>query len=183
MNRDPATYREASEGPKNAIDELPAIIREIIAENWTKELPRTESGFIRQCSQLAAVALVALIREGRLDAIAEGIGGTDNDVAKFIVTEIIYAPNPRLTAQCCDIVFGLKITGASEQQLSDAHGMTRANVSNICTSLKDCYTGKPGPGMKSNEAVKKYRAKRIGKRSKDGGDWQFQKRFQKAFKL
>lgn len=169
MNRDPSQFHEASERPDMAaIDRLPEVIRQIITDNWTRDLPRTENGFIRQASQLAAVALVALLREGRLSALLGDMGTADANLCKLIVSEIICAPNPLLTAQCCDIVFSLKITGRTQEDLSREHGVTKGLVSAICTALKDTHTGKPGSGMKSNLAVKKYKAGRIGKAAKKG---------------
>jgi len=182
MNRDPSQFHEASERPDMvAIDKLPEVIREIITDNGTRELPRTEKGFIRQASQLSAVALVALLREGRLSALVGDMGTADRDLAKLIVSEVIHAPNPLLAAQCCDIVFSLNITGRTQEDLSREHGMTRANVSAICTSLKDTYTGKPGSGMKSNLAVKKYKTGRIGKAAKNGAQFLYMPRL--AMKL
>ena len=76
--RDAAQFNEASERPDmEAIDRLSEVIREIITDNWTRELPRTEKGFIRQASQLSAVALVALLREGRLSALLGDMGTAD----------------------------------------------------------------------------------------------------------
>ena len=174
MNRDAAQFNEASERPdESAIDRLPEVIRQIIADNWTRELPRTEAGFVKQCAQLSAVALVALLREGRLSALLGDMGTHDSNLAKLIVSEIICASNPRLTAQCCDIVFSLKITGRTQEDLSREHGVTKGLVSAICTALKDTHTGKPGTGMKSNQAVKKYQAGRIGKAAKRGSPWEF----------
>ena len=179
MNRDASEYTEASERPDMAaIDRLPEVIRQIIADNWTRELPRTEAGFVKQCSQLSAVALVALLREGRLSALLGDMGAMDSNLCKLIVSEIICAPNPLLTAQCCDIVFSLKITGRTQEDLSREHKVTKGLVSAICTALKETHTGKngigkPGTGMKSNLAVRKYKAGRIGKAAKKGVPFPF----------
>lgn len=177
MNRDPSEFNEAGERPDmGTIDRLPEVIREIITDNWTRELPRTEKGFIRQASQLSAVALVALLREGRLSALLGDMGTMDSNLCKLIVSEIICAPNPLLTAQCCDIVFSLKITGRTQEDLSREHGVTKGLVSAICTALKDTHTGKPGDGMKSNLAVKKYKAGRMGKAAKNGAPFRYMDR-------
>jgi hypothetical protein len=168
--RDPAQYHEASQRPDmGAIDAIPDLIREVIEQNWNRELPRTEKGFVKATVQLSAVALVALLRQGKLSPLM-GELGQDSALGKFILTEILFAPNARLTAQCCDVVFGMAIEGKTETQLGVEHGMTRANVSAICTALKDTYSGKPGVGLKSNKAVKKYQALRMGKRAKPTGE-------------
>ena len=168
--RDPATYNEASERPDmGAIDGIPDLVREVIAQNWNREIPRTEQGFVKATTQLSIVALVALLRQGKLSPLM-GELGQDSALGKFMITEVLFRPNARLTAQCCDIVFNLCIEGKTETQLGAEHGMTRANVSAICTALKDTYSGKPGVGMKSNKAVGKYRALRMGKRAKPTGE-------------
>ena len=177
--RDPSTYNEASSHPNmGAIDAIPDLIREVIEQNWNREIPRTEKGFVKATTQLSAVALVALLRQGKLSPLM-GEMGQDSALGKFILTEVLFAPNARLTAQCCDVVFGMAIEGKTETQLGVEHGMTRANVSAICTALKDTYSGKPGVGMKSNKAVKKYQALRMGKRAKPTGEaWGGMSKFQ-----
>lgn len=179
--RDPAEYREASKGADvESIDRLPDVIAEIIAEQWDGRLPTRET-FVKTAARLTGLCLHTLLVDGRLAALLGDMArkGSDQDRAEWILAEVLAAANPLLVAQCCDIAFDYKLQpGKTETDIGKEHGLTKATVSAICTSLKETYTGKPGTGMKSNAAVEKYAQIREGRRAKPlPQEWAFAERF------
>lgn len=181
--RDPAQYHEARTDPAE-IDKIPELVAECIGENWNGRVPAKDQ-FVSAVSQLACVALLELFKRGKLAALTGSMPEIEDGkrLATHAIAEVIAARNPRMVAQCLDITFGLGIQGGRTQEdIGLEHGVCRATISGICTTLKETYTGKPGTGMKSNEAVEKYKRLRLGRRAKAmPAAWEFANLFQQEF--
>lgn len=181
--RDAAEYKESKTNAAE-IDKIPELVAQCIAEHWNGRVPPKDV-FVREVAKLTSIVLYILLKDGKLAALTGGMAEIEDGrrLATHIIGEILVAKNPRMMAQCCDLAFGLGIQGGrTETNIADEHHVGRATVSGICTTLKETYTGKPGTGMKSNEAVEKYRANRIGKRAKPlPSQWEFAELFARQF--
>lgn len=181
-SRDPACFNEASTKADagEAIDKIPAHVRQFVEEHWNGRLPAREA-FAAEVTELACMAMVSLVREGKLAALLGELPAVEDGrrMATVITAEVLSARNPRLTAQCADIAFDLRVQrGRGETEIAAEHGLTRATVSGICRQLVEIYSDKPGTGMKSEAAVEQYRMLRKGKRAKPmPATWEFAEKF------
>lgn len=136
-------------------------------------------------TKLSCVVLAELVREGKLDVLIGRLAqvGDEKRLATHCIAEVMAAKNALLMAQCCDVTFELGLQGGRTQQdIGEEHHLGKASVSAICTTLKETFTGKPGTGMKSNDAVQKYSNIRKGRRAKPmPAVWEFADTLLRAF--
>lgn len=178
--RDAADYHESSYTPDvAACDSLDDVLTEIIEQKWPSKWPReiipAQIKFFRRI-------LKAYLDSGHTVQVdvrrMEG-----RELLACLIAEIIAAPNARLMARCVDFVFSLNVQlGMSETEIAELEGLTKATASNYCVQLKKVYRdGKPAPGMKSREAVAKYKDLRTGRSSRGPRQqWAFANAFQTA---
>ena len=74
--RDPAEYKEASTkaDASEAIDKIPAHVRQFVEEHWNGRLPSRDA-FAAEVTTLACMAMVSLVREGKLAALLVALIG------------------------------------------------------------------------------------------------------------
>lgn len=179
--RDAADYHEASYTPDvAACDSLDDVLAELIEQRWPSKWPREiMPAQIKFCRRI----LRAYLDCGHTDQVdirrMEG-----RELLACLIAEIIAAPNARLMARCVDFVFSLGVQlGMSETEIAELEGLTKATASNYCVQLKKVYRdGKPAPGMKSREAVAKYKELRTGRSSRGPRqEWPFAHAFKHAY--
>lgn len=172
-DRDPAQYHEASEWPDMA-ERLDSPVDALAEEMASKVRYKGVAVPYPLCQQMAAVALSAASNTG---------GANVEDIAKRILCEVIDAPtgdDALMNARCLDFVFGLGIQGGiSQTQIAELHDCTRATVSRKCRLMVRRFSGlgvKPGPGMRSEEAVKTYSIRELQKQRKVKAKWRYRGR-------
>ena len=179
--RDAAEYTESSYTPDvAACDSLQDALAEIIEAKWPLRWPRelipTQVKF---CTRI----LRAYLASGH--SVQVDIRRMEGrELLACLIAEIIAAPNARLMARCVDFVFSLCVQlGMSETEIAELEGLTKATASNYCVQLKKVYRdGKPAPGMKSREAVAKYKELRTGRSSRGPRqEWPFAHAFKHAY--
>ena len=83
------------------------------------------------------------------------------DAMRRVLGEILIHDNSRLTAECIALASGLSYSGASETEIAQRHGITRAAVSKRCVELTELLDLRPSRAMRSLTARKSYRSARI----------------------
>lgn len=170
MERDPATYNEASETPDMASLDDPV---DVLAEHMAERVRfRGMSVPFPLCRQFAKVALDY--------GVANTAGADPGEVARRLICLIVDPHDPDemlLNAKALDYAFGLGIMGGITQaEIAEQHGCTRAKVSMQCREFIRQFSPfgiRPGPGMRSENAVEVYRNRELQKPRKARKEWSF----------
>lgn len=183
MNRDAAEFHEASYSfdPATTCDSITDQIAELLAEHWPHQ--RGTPG-LKKLAKVVTRIMRQLLKEGANTGLdVERIQG--RELMAKLTAEIIDSPHPRLMARAIDLAFGFGVQlGLNETEIAELENVTKATASHYCIALKDTYLkGMPARGMKSNQAVAKYRELNTGKANRANREaWQFEKVFKAAYK-
>lgn len=182
MLRDAAEFNEASEltDPAISIDTLEDHVSELVRD-LARGMP--EAG-MRKLINLVVKVVKKLLNEGRLSALVDVERLEGRELMAQLIAEIIDDTEPRLMARCIDFTFSLGVQlGLNETKIAAKENVTKASASGRCVYLKGTYLlGKPAPGMKSTNAVEKYRQNRTGKSSRSAVvEWQLGASFKAAY--
>lgn len=181
-SRDAAEYHEASESFDPAdCDTLDDHVAEQVTALWPPAWPvKMRPVIIRFSKNL----VLAVLKNAGGNELVEMRRLEGRELLARLVAEIIDAPNARLMARCVDFVFELGICqGMSQTCIAELEGVTKADASHYCIELKETYRGgRPARGMKSNQAVIKYREKRLGRSSRGPREeWTFAQTFKHSY--
>jgi hypothetical protein len=170
-DRDPAQYNEASETPDMSDLDSPA---EVLAEEMQAQIPWKKLSSKQEFCMAAAAIAIQSVGTGR------DIPAKPMEAIKRMLVEIIDSPtheDAHLTAMCFDLAFGLGIYGGATQTTIAHHfGKSRAAVSRQCRMIVSRFAAfgiKPGPGMKSEAAVKVYAEREKSKPRRAKEPWRF----------
>lgn len=155
------------------IDSPLDIATERMAEIWGgKPVPASKTGFLRAAAEMH----LSLQKPGQDAAISIGA----KDMLAKALAEILSNEDPILIAKCIDIASGCHVLGGiTETKIAADHGITKAKVSQHVKDLnKFLFDSVPAAGMKSVQAVEKYRNLRRGRTARHQCvDWIFAKVF------
>lgn len=174
-SQDPATWSSASFDPdiSGEIDSPLDLATEKMAEMWgNKPVPPSKTLFLR------AAAEMHLYLEKTSQNAGWSIGA--KELLAKALAEILSNEDPVLIAKCIDIASGCHVLGGiTETKIGADHGITKAKVSQHVKDLnKFLFDGVPAAGMKSVQAVEKYRNLRRGRTARHQCvDWIFAKVF------
>jgi hypothetical protein len=163
--------------PDEIEDSLEDIIREEAARRCPVGFPSTNFA-----EKMVEVVLTPRVRDGIVEAYGAGtISEQEIETMAIVISEFIDAENPRLRAECYDLVFrlGLKM-GVSQDSIAKDHGIGRAAVSKECRRIVREFKLPPARGMKSETAVGVYRERQKKKhqeRRENYSPWKFAEEF------
>lgn len=130
-----------------SIDTIDDVCREVIANRLGKSGP--------QVIERVLALVLECIREAQQRGMLEQRNDRDSNAAIALLDLIGHADNPKLIVRCLRFVFNLE--SASQAEIADEFGLTRAAVSRICVSLTDRLGIAPSRGMRTLQAREAYR--------------------------